>query len=206
MPLATPYPHPRCPQPRPDQRWPCLLATLLLVMLLPCQRAMAGEFTVKQASTALRDGIYTVDATLFYTLTGKPREALENGVPLTLELHMKILRQRQYLWSETIAEVTLRHRLQYRALSEQYQIENLSTGEINAFTSLTAALNHLRRIDDFPLIDRSLLDPDDHYEIALRTDLDIESLPTPLRALAYITSDWYLSSDWYQLPLPPSSP
>jgi len=185
-------------------RWLCLLVGML-TLALPVRHAVAAEFLIEQANVALDDGIYKVDATVKYHLDGKPREALDNGVPLFLELQMKILRQRQYLWDETIASLSLRHKLKYRALSQQYQLENLSTGEVESYTSLSAALSALRQLHNFPLIDQSLLDPAGHYHLELRADLDVESLPTPLRALAYVTSDWYVSSDWYRLPLSPTS-
>jgi hypothetical protein len=94
-----------------------------------------------------------------------------------------------------------RHRLNYRALTQQYQLENLNTGEIESFTSLNAALSFLRQLRDFPLIDAALLEADTAYLLGIKTDLDIEALPTPLRALAYVTPDWYRSSTWFTLPL-----
>lgn len=165
---------------------------------------LAGaEFTIRDASVRLQQQVYQVDALLNFQIDGKPHEALENGVPLVLELELRISHQREYLWDETIATVHLRHRLEYRALSRRYQLENLNTGEQESFPSLNATLEYLNKINDFPLIDRSLLQPGQQYQVALRTRLDIEALPTPLRALAYVTPGWYLSSDWYSLPLSP---
>ena len=39
------------------------------------------------------------------------------------------------------------------------------------------------------------------YQVKMRTFLDIESLPAPMRPLAYISSDWQLDSDWVSWPL-----
>lgn len=179
----------------------CLLLGLLLALLNSPRGVRAEGFSVEQASAELVDGVYQVDARLNYQLDGKPREALENGVPLVLEVELRVQRAREYLWNETIAEVLTRHKLKYRALTQQYQLENLTTGEIESFTSLNSALNHLRQLRNFPLIDASLLQPDQDYLLGVSTNLDIEALPTPLRALAYVTSDWYRSSAWFTLPL-----
>ena len=164
---------------------------------------MATDFEVVSASVHLEKGVYRVDAEIGYHLTGKPSEALENGVPLVLELEMQVIHKRAYLWDETLASVLLRHRLSYRALSRRYQLENLSTGRMESFPTLNAAVGFLRQVHDFPLIDQSLLQADQNYVLALKARLDIESLPTPLRALAYVTPEWYLSSSWYSLPLTP---
>jgi hypothetical protein len=47
------------------------------------------------------------------------------------------------------------------------------------------------------LTDQSL-DRGPDYSIRLRGSLDIESLPTPVRLIAYISSDWNMVSKWYK--------
>jgi len=37
----------------------------------------------------------------------------------------------------------------------------------------------------------------------MRADLDVESLPTPVRLWAYLGSAWSLKGDWYQWLLQP---
>jgi len=37
--------------------------------------------------------------------------------------------------------------------------------------------------------------------VRLRCSLDIESLPTPVRLLAYVSSAWDMDNEWYQWPL-----
>jgi hypothetical protein len=182
--------------------WPALLLSLFMA-LMAAQPARATDFEIIDASVHLEKGVYRVDAEIDYHLSGKPREALENGVPLILELEMQVIRKRAYLWDDTLASVLLRHRLSYRALSRRYQIENLSTGRMESFPSLNSAVRFLREVREFPLIDQSLLQADQSYVLALKARLDIESLPTPLRALAYVSPEWYLSSSWHKLPLTP---
>jgi Domain of unknown function (DUF4390) len=62
-------------------------------------------------------------------------------------------------------------------------------------------LQALGQVRDFPLIDAYLLEQDERYVLQLGAYLDIESLPTPLRVLAYLNPDWHLSSEWYDYPL-----
>jgi len=93
--------------------------------------------------------------------------------------------------------------LLYHALSEKYIIHNLNSGAQNNYISLNAALYSLSNIRDFPLIDKNLLEEGDNYYVRLRTYLDIESLPAPMRPIAYISSQWQLESDWFSWPLKP---
>ncbi len=58
-------------------------------------------------------------------------------------------------------------------------------------------------LSDFPLLDAQLINEGKRYEVLMQAELDIESLPSPLRLLAYITPSWRLNSDWYTWSLTP---
>lgn len=179
------------------KRWRLFLAAYLSLISV----AWAGEFRILSADTHLEQGVYLLSARIGYRLGDTPREALHNGVPLTIELTMEVVRSREWLWDETIAELKQRFRLEYHALSRQYLVTNLNSGEVKSFPSLSSATEFLGRINDFPLLDASLLEPDERYYGRLRTSLDIEALPLPLQPIAYLFANWRLISEWYTWPL-----
>jgi hypothetical protein len=156
---------------------------------------------VLSADTRLENGVYLLSARVVYRLGDTPREALENGVPLTIELEMEVMRKREWLWDETIAELQQKFRLEYHTLSQQYLVTNLNSGQVKSFPSLTTATQFLGRIDDFPLLDASLLESGESYYGQLRAILDIDALPVPLQPIAYLFGEWRLSSEWYPWPL-----
>ena len=55
-------------------------------------------------------------------------------------------------------------------------------------------------VDGLLLTSKSLK-PGRTYVIRLRGSLDIESLPTPVRLLAYVSAGWDMNSEWYAWPL-----
>ena len=61
----------------------------------------------------------------------------------------------------------------------------------------------LGKIRNFPLLDEHLIGDKGHRYVRLRALLDIESLPSPMRPLAYLSSLWRLKSDWYEWPIEP---
>jgi hypothetical protein len=149
----------------------------------------------------LENGVYLLSARIVYRLGNTPREALENGVPLTINLEMDVIRNREWLWDETIAELEQKFRLEYHTLSRQYLVTNLNSGQVKSFPSLATATQFLGRIDDFPLLDASLLKSGESYYGQLRVNLDIDALPVPLQVVTYLFGDWQLSSEWYVWPL-----
>lgn len=174
---------------------------LLLGLLLVVQNAWAAGFRVIDAQTRLVEGVYRLDAKIVYDFSQATLDALNSGVPLTISLEIEVLRKRDWLWDETVAELQQRFRLEYHALARQYLITNLNSGEFKSFPTRDTALEFLGNIRDFPLLDRSLLNDNEPYYAQIRTALDIEALPTPLRIVAYLSGDWRLSSEWYAWPL-----
>ena len=178
-----------------------LLVLLALLVLLRVTDVQAAGFDVIEASTRLGDGVYRLNAQIEYSLSEPALDALQNGVPLTIELLMEVRRRRSWVWDETVYSLVQRFRLEYHALSRQYLVHNLNSGERRNFSTRPAALRFMGRIHEFPLLDRSLLAPDRRYEGALRAQLALDTLPTPLRLFAYLSEDWQLTSEWYTWPL-----
>ena len=178
-----------------------LLALLALLVLLRVTDVQAAGFDVIEASTRLGDGVYRLNAQIEYSFSEPALDALQNGVPLTIELLMEVRRRRSWVWDETVYSLVQRFRLEYHALSRQYLVHNLNSGERRNFSTRLAALRFMGRIHEFPLLDRSLLAPDRRYEGALRAQLALDTLPTPLRLFAYLSEDWQLTSEWYTWPL-----
>lgn len=172
-------------------RWLALLASLLMAPV-----AGAAGFDVISASTRLEGDVYRLNAQIQYRFSEAAREALQNGVPLTIALEMEVRRRRPWVWDETVYALAQRFRLEYHTLSRQYLVRNLNSGERWAFPTREGALQHMGQIKDFPMLDKGLLDPNERYEGALRARLDIDALPTPLRLFAYISDDWRLASEW----------
>ena len=178
-------------------RWLLLLGFFLFLVSV----AWATGFTVVSAETRLDQNVYRLDAVIDYDLSTVTKEALNNGVPLTIQMQMQVLRRREWLWDETIADIQQRYRLEYHALARQYLVTNLNNGELHSYPSRESAIEVLGRVRDFPLLDKSLLRSGGQYYGRMRVRLDIEDLPAPLRPVAYLSADWRLTSAWYTWPL-----
>ena len=157
-----------------------------------------GNFDVRSASVTLNAGVYYLDSWIEYQLPSEAREALDAGVPLTIHIDVEFIDPRWYWTDENIGELRQSYQLQYHSVSQRYIILNLNTEAQTTFSTLFSALNGLGRITDLPLIDSTLLDPDQNYEVRIRALLSTENFPGPLRFLAFWRRDWSLSSNWYR--------
>ncbi len=162
-----------------------------------------GGFRVLDARTYLDGKIYRLDANLRLRFGKAAREALDSGVPLIIDIQIRVARSRRWLWDDVAAELHQRYRIQYHALSDRYLVENLNTHALSSHPGLADAERTLGTLRGLPLIDSKLLAPRGHYRVALRVRLDVEALPTPMRLWAYVSRDWDLGSEWYSWALTP---
>ncbi|ADE16834.1 conserved hypothetical protein [Nitrosococcus halophilus Nc 4] len=175
----------------------CSGGLLLLGLLISMSGVASETFNVRTASTQLVGGIYRLHAQIDYPLNEEVRKAVKSGIPLIVNQEIEILRLRRWLWPKTIKEITLRYQLRYHALSEQFVLLYLSQDRQRAYPNLSAAIKSLSTIKDYPLITQEELEPHQRYRVRLRTRLNIEDLPAPMRPIAYLSPQWHLDSPWF---------
>jgi hypothetical protein len=157
-----------------------------------------GYFEVRSASTRLNEGVHSLDARLQLVLSSEALNALNSGVPLTIELQLQVIRSRRFYIDSLDAELAVRFELEYRPLSQRYIVRNLNSGDQDSFATLYSALNNLGRIQGLPIIDESLLIPNRDYRVRLRALLATEQYSAPLRLLFFWRDEWQLKSEWYE--------
>ena len=172
-----------------------------LCLLLLIYNTAFAQFSVRYAKAYLIGDYYRLDAIFHYRLTEVTIEALKHGVSLPLRLTIKIERERNFLWNETIAILKQKYQLKYYALRRQYELRYLNTGHQEIFGTLGTALTRLSHLEKFPLLHKRSVKDDETYWVYLQIRLDIESLPVSLRPVAYLSPQWRLNSDWYLCPL-----
>ena len=192
--------------------WPAVwlaVCSLMLVITEPSTSApekIEAGFDIRNARTTLVNGVFVLDADISFVFSEEALEAIENGVPVTIVLEMQILRERGLIWDnlwwdKEIASVQAKLRIETRPLSKTYLVRNLNSGETRVYASFDELVEGLGRIRNFPLLDEHLLGDEDDVYLRLRALLDIESLPSPMRPWAYLSSWWRLESDWYEWPI-----
>jgi hypothetical protein len=175
----------------------------MLIFMAPAGAAVADGFVINHAELVLSDKVYHLNANLAFDFSNDVLEAINNGVPLVLELVIEILEPRRYWWDSELASLEQRYHLQYHALSEQYLVRNLNSGAQYTFFSLSAALQKIGSVSNLPVIDEQLLQDKDteKYYARIRTSLSFDNLPLPLKLDAWTSRSWWLGSEWIELNL-----
>ena len=178
-------------------------ACLLFVLCAPLARAEEGHVAVRSASMDATQSVLLLNADLDIELPEGARQAVRDGVELTLDIEVRLYRARNFWLDDSIAVLEQRYELSFHALTERYVVRNRNSGAYNTYASLDEALEQLRSVQSLPVLDKSLLDPDERYEARLRASLDVHTLPGSLRVVLFWTDDWEQHSDWHTWPLEP---
>ncbi|HEV3011292.1 MAG TPA: DUF4390 domain-containing protein [Burkholderiales bacterium] len=170
----------------------CIAA--FLVILLAALPARAEDIEVRDvALRKVEDGL-ALDADFAFELTPRLADVVANGVPLYFRVDFELTRRRWYWFDETAASQRLQLRLSYHALSRQYR---LSAGALQqSFPTLEEALNVLKRVRNWLVVDRAIRLADADYDAAVRMRLDTALLPKPFQLSALTGRDLHLESPW----------
>ena len=186
-----------------------------LLVALVCGVALAAAFAASSAARA--DEIEVVDARLTagedvvllsadfaFDLNPRLVEAVANGVPLYFVVEFELTRRRWWWFDEQAVAKRMQLRLSYHALSRYYR---LSTGLLQQnYSTLEEVLNVLRRVRNWPVVDRSAALADANYEAAVRMRLDVTLLPKPFQLSALTSRDLNLESPWRRFIFRPTTP
>lgn len=165
--------------------------------------AQAGSIEARQATLALDEQGYGVDAEFDVRIGPRLEDAVGKGVPLHFRFEIQIMRKRWYWADEHVAGRVLQYRLSYHALTRQYR---LSLGNLHRnFDTLDESIRALGRIARLHVADSSALPAGESLAVAVRLSLDHTQLPKPLQVDALGDRDWRVESHthtWQFVPAP----
>ena len=180
-------------------RWLLLLGACALLFSGGLQADdKGGAFVLTDGEVELGDAAWQLNAWFDIQLSSGAREALENGVPLVFEFRVQARKKHRWLWDQVIEEHRQLREVEYHPLSRTYLVRDVNTGEQRGFRRLEEAMTSVGVLQNISVLDYGLVDDSGDYSVRLRGILDIESLPTPIRLLAYVSSAWGMNSVWYQ--------
>ena len=177
--------------------WLIAAALVLLNCAYSTVAVAQSVFEVRSAYIEPAEGVYELNATLNFDLPEGARDAIREGVPLTMHLEIVVKRQRSYWLDEGVATLDQYYELAYRALSERYLVRNLNSGEQASYATLDNALDAMRVISGLPILDQALVQSSRRHEISVRGNLDVRTMPDTLRFVLFWSDDWRQRSEWY---------
>lgn len=167
---------------------------LSVLWLLTCGVARAQFVVDKVDARQVEEGV-RVQVELDLSLSDAAEKALAHGVPLIV-VHEVALTRNGWFWNRVQQQTSERHRLRYHALSGRYVVDS-DDAVLDTFRTITDALEYINSTSATFDVSEHIAD----YMVAVRSRIDINALPAPLRPTALFSPQWQLSSDWSQWPI-----
>jgi len=93
--------------------------------------------------------------------------AMKDGIPVTTEWHIQVGKVRDYWINERIADITVIRRAKPDLLTRNWLLTDTSSGISRRIYHIEDAIRFLSDLENFPVLDRSLLLPDTLYRISV---------------------------------------
>ena len=84
-------------------------------------------------------------------------QALQSGITVTFVWHVQISEIQEYWLNKSIADIKVSRRVVPDLLSRKWLLEDEASGISRQVVSLEEAIQFLTRLENFPILDRSLL-------------------------------------------------
>ena len=172
----------------------CLLA--LLVINCSLTFAAGSSIQIKSAELQLQDSHYTLDADVEINFDKDIEEAINKGVPLNFLVEFQIVSPRKYWFDDEVITTTQTVTLSYHALTRQYLVNRKSHQQ--SFETLSEAKLAVVDLEDWKVVEKSLLDKNEAYRAALLIRLDQSKLPKAIQVEAISSEKWNLTSEKYE--------
>lgn len=170
----------------------------ILTLILGSTQILAqAQFSVNQIEVVPSDDSLYIDTRMDLRLSNAAEQALNHGVPLIIINEYRLTRE-GLIWDDVTEQHEDRFKLKYHALSGQYVLEGPQL-EYETFQTVENALDTvgISRIKlEVPISLKN-----DDIKILVRSRVDIDALPGPLRTLAWFSPEWHLTSEWTSWPL-----
>lgn len=175
----------------------CKKTNVFLALLFACSYVFAASnLQIKTAELTQQEEFYYLDANIDVRFDKDIEEAINKGVPLSFLVEFQIVSPREYWFDDEIVTQTQSVVLSYHALSRQYLV---TRGEHQlSFETLSEAAKELGSLQDWKVIEKSLIEKGDTYKAALLIRLDKTKLPKAIQVDTLATEKWNLVSEKFE--------
>ncbi len=174
---------------------------IILLVALPAWLVAASDradafLRMGDISTVKQGGFFNFSTRLEIALSEEMQDALRNGVRQIYLLELQVRVPRFKVFHREIFSRKHRYELRYHALSKKYLVRHINNGNQFSFYTLSAALEHMSKIIELPLLKEAAINDVANYDLRVKFMLDIEELPLPLKIHALMNRDWRIATKW----------
>lgn len=182
---------------------PGLLAACTAFLLATAAAPRAATLEIIDVKTSKSNRMLVAAPELEVAFSEGMVDALESGVRLTIDIDLEIIRPVRYWLDDVVTHVRHSYAIELHALSARFVVTDTARAQQWTFPSLEDVIDFLKNPPAMPFAEADLIAGEQGYAGRLRARLDVESLPAPLRPVAYLSPSWWMASDWVEWTIEP---
>ncbi len=182
------------------------LQVILFGFLISAGSIAQGEssFNVKSASFTMQDGLLLLNSTIEIELPQYINKAIDQGFAVPLMFEVEVLEYSPYWFDKKLLSLKQQYQLHFLPMLSSYAIFDVNANERLYFNSRQQALRHLKVVYAYPMFDISNINQSGLAYVRIRSGIDVDELPLPLKSSSLWDNDWELESDWFEWDIAPS--
>ena len=174
---------------------------IFLLLLAMANNLVAQPAAPIKGVSYLLNGVYYSNVDIEFVFNQEYLEALNSGLVFDINLDFSVVNVRERRLNREIGKLSQKYILKYNAFTQRYTILNVNTGREVSHSSVSSALEYLGRIRNLPMIDDSLINIDQNYQVFLQVSTRAQGVPSWIKTLTFWRDNLDFVTEWIQWPL-----
>ena len=170
----------------------------LLVFLLSVNSVNASDASLTDIEVCKTESSLLLYFTVENCFTEDMKTAIESGIITTFNFFIRVYEVRGLLWDKKIADIKVKHDVQYDSLKKVYMVKLLEKDEEPIFIKdFDGVKEQMSKISGLRVADLQEIKTGVRYQIRMMVELDKVTLPFYLHNVFFFLSLWDFETDWY---------
>ncbi len=161
------------------------IVVVFVAFLLNTSIVCAQPVKLIKGESFLIEGVYYSDIKIEFSFSRTYLQALNSGLVFDINLDLIIVNIRPWRVDQEIGQLSQNYTIKYNAFTQRYTILNTNTGRERSYPTIETTLRNLGTISKFPVVDDSLINIDENYQVVLSASIKAQGVPQWIKALTF---------------------
>ena len=177
------------------------MVALLATLLFATGIVYAQPIKLMKGESILIDGVYYSDINIEFSFNRAYLQALNSGLVFDIDLDFLIVNVKPWRVDKEIGQLSQTYTIKYNAFTQRYTVLNTNTGREISYPTIETTLRNLGTINKFPVVDDSLINIDENYQVFLSANIKAQGIPQWIKTLTFWRDNLDFQTEQIQWPL-----
>ena len=177
------------------------MVVALVVFLFTTSIVYAQPVKLIKGESFLIEGVYYSDINIEFSFDRAYLQALNSGLVFDIDLDFLIVNIKPWRVDQEIGQLSQNYTIKYNAFTQRYTVLNTNTGRETSYPTIETTLRNLGTINKFPVLDDSLINIDENYQIFLSANIKAQGVPQWIKTLTFWRDNLDFQTEQIQWPL-----